>query len=535
MCRARINCVLVLLCESAAMHTAPPTARTPCPPRPWWATWQGAALVSLTLAVPLLWPIVPPLTDIYGHLARFAIITRIDTSPYLHRWFTIEWRLSGNLGVDILVALTGKVMGVVLATKLTLIATVIVTALGILLVAREAHGRIPPTAFFALPLVFAMPFQFGFLNFTLSVALAFMAIGVWMRLDRLERRTTRALLFVPVGIVLWVTHIAGWGLTGLAIFAIELVTARRRKAGFARVLWRAGMASLPLAAPIAIMLVQPNAPSTGIAQWFNWDLKLFYLKAVLRDQNMAFDIISTMLLYGLILCGLRGAGFRMEARLACAAGFVFVAFLLMPGTVMGSAFTDMRLLPCALALAILSLSPVTKIRRRLTAIAAAALLFLGIRLVVQTVSWVRIGALQTEQRAAIDHIPRGSRVAALVALPCETLWSSARMDHLALMAIVRRDAFVNGLWDIPSSQLSIHRPDAQGFVYAGSQALFPVGCRYDEAYSRARALATLPRGAFDYLWLVDTPKQDWPADARLRIIWSADRAVLYRILPTMPK
>ncbi len=489
----------------------------------------------MTLAMPLIWPTVPPLTDIYGHLARFAIISRIDTSPYLHRWFTIEWRLSGNLGMDILVPLAGRVIGVVLATKLTLIAATILTGAGMLLVAREAHGRIPATAFFALPLVFAMPFQFGFLNFTLSVAFAFTAIGMWMRLDRLDRRTTRALVFVPVGISLWITHIAGWGLTGLAVFAIEIVTARRRGASLPRALWRAGIASLPLTAPIAIMLVLPHAPTTGIAQWFNWDLKLFYIKAVLRDQNMAFDILSTMLMYGLILCGLRGAGFRMETRLALAAALVFVAFLLMPGTVMGSAFTDMRLLPCALALALLSLSPVTVTRRRLTAIAAVALVFLGVRLVVQTVSWIRIGALQTEQRAAIDHIPRGSRVAAFADLPCETLWSSARMDHLALMAIVRRDAFVNGLWDIASSELSIHRPDAEGFVYAGSQAIFPVGCRYDEAYSRARALATLPRAAFDYLWLVDTPRTEWPADAGLQIVWSADRAVLYRIVPTTLK
>ena len=47
------------------------------------------------------------------------------------------------------------------------------------------HGRIPPTAFFALPFIYGYPFLFGFVNFALSVALAFLAFGLWLRLGRL--------------------------------------------------------------------------------------------------------------------------------------------------------------------------------------------------------------------------------------------------------------------------------------------------------------------------------------------------------------
>ena len=55
------------------------------------------------------------------------------------------------------------------------------------------HGRVPPTAFFALPFIYGYPFLFGFVNFTLSVALAFLAFGLWLRLGRLERTSLREL------------------------------------------------------------------------------------------------------------------------------------------------------------------------------------------------------------------------------------------------------------------------------------------------------------------------------------------------------
>ncbi len=500
-------------------------------PKPWWATRRYIMLVSLLLAVPLLWPAIPPLTDIFGHLARYTIVARIGTSPYLHQWFATHWQLSGNLGVDLIAAAFGPAFGIVLVTKITMIAAAVLTGGGMLLVARAAHGRLPPTAPFALPLVFGMPFHYGFLNYSLSVALMFLAIALWLRLGlrpglRRDRGIVRAALFVPISLAIWITHLAGWGLLGLVLFAIELATARRDGAPY----WRAVIVCLPLAAPLALLLLQPGGSSTiGISHWFDGSLKLFFVLAVLRDQNAVFDIASAVLLYALVVFGLRGLGFRMEPRLACAAAAVFAAFLVLPGMIMGSALADMRVLPCALALAILSLSPTSMAQRNLNLLAIAALAFLGLRLAVQTIGWARTATLQQEQLAALDHIPRGSRVFVLVTLPCESAWSSHRMDHLGLMAIVRRDAFANGVWDMPSSQLTVHRPDATGFVYAGSQTLFPAGCRYDAQYDLPRALATMPRAAFDFVWLIDTSSTAWPNDRGLHRIWSGNRGALYRI------
>jgi hypothetical protein len=60
-----------------------------------------------------------------------------------------------------------------------------------------SHGKVPPTSLFALPLAYAFPFQFGFVNFTLGVALTFLAAALWLRLGTQGRTRLRAALFVP--------------------------------------------------------------------------------------------------------------------------------------------------------------------------------------------------------------------------------------------------------------------------------------------------------------------------------------------------
>ena len=81
----------------------------------------------------------------------------------------------------------------------------------------------PPTAFFALPFIYGYPFLFGFVNFALSVALAFLAFGLWLRLGRLERTRLRGWLFVPISLVVFFCHTYGWGLLGLMCFSADAV------------------------------------------------------------------------------------------------------------------------------------------------------------------------------------------------------------------------------------------------------------------------------------------------------------------------
>src|SRR4051794_7939156 len=147
--------------------------------RPWWQRRWFLALVVLATMVPLIYPAVPPLVDLPGHIGRYRVELDLGHSPWLQQYYGYHWAAIGNLGVDILVLGFGPLFGLELGVKLIVLAIPPMTAAGMLWAAREVHGRVPPTAFFALPFIYGLPFMFGFANFALSVAVAFLAFGLW--------------------------------------------------------------------------------------------------------------------------------------------------------------------------------------------------------------------------------------------------------------------------------------------------------------------------------------------------------------------
>ena len=162
-------------------------------PRQWWQErWFVAALILLA-AVPLLYPAIPPLVDLPGHMGRYRIELDLGRSLELQRYYGFQWELIGNLGVDLLVYPLAKLFGLEVAVKMIAMSIPPMTVAGLLWVAREVHNRLPPTALFALPFALGHPFLFGFVNFTLSIALALLAFGLWLRLAKLGRLRLRAI------------------------------------------------------------------------------------------------------------------------------------------------------------------------------------------------------------------------------------------------------------------------------------------------------------------------------------------------------
>ncbi|MGT2514299.1 hypothetical protein ACVOMT_08725 [Sphingomonas panni] len=133
------------------------------------------------------------MVDLPGHMGRYRVQQLWDTSqaPWFHDWYNFDWSLIGNLGVDLLVWLLEPLIGLEPAVKLIILSIPMLTAVGLLWIAREVHGRIPATALFALPIVYSFPFHFGFANFALSMALALNAFALWLRLGRQGRLVLR--------------------------------------------------------------------------------------------------------------------------------------------------------------------------------------------------------------------------------------------------------------------------------------------------------------------------------------------------------
>jgi hypothetical protein len=515
------------------MPPAPPPAEAP-PAASWWENrWLLLALV-LAAALPLLWPQTPPLVDLPGHIGRYRVQLGIDESPFLARYYSFDWALIGNLGVDLLIELLEPVFGLELGVKLIVLAIPPMTVLGFLAVAREIHGRIPPNAFFALPLAYGYPFQFGFANFALSTALAFLAFALWLRLGRSGRRRLRAAIFVPLSCFIWLCHTFGWGLLGLLAFAADSADQRdRHGATRLQAFFHGALHSLPLALPFVLMLAWRSGAVAGVtADWFNWDAKGRWLIGMLKERWVAWDKAGAVLLMALPVLALFRLGFKFRHAMALATIFLALLFVLLPRIVFGSAYADMRLVPFLVAVALLGIVPNGWVERRLSgAIAVAALLFFAARIAVTTWTFADLDRAWQGQLAALEHVPPGARVLVQASVPCSRAWRSNRMEHVGSFAIARRDAFTNDQWAMPGAQLiGVRYDEGAPFVVDPSQIMRHPRCRGYRETSLALTLRLLPEKAFDYVWFIDLPRPLWPADPRLVPVWHGNaRGILYRL------
>ena len=504
--------------------------------REWWNSRWVLLLAVLATATPLLWPTIPPLADVPGHMASYHVSVALAHSPVLQRFFTFQWQLVGNLGVDLAVVPVSALLGIELATKLVVMAIPVLTALGLLLIARQVHGRLPATALAALPLVYNYPFVFGFVNYSLSAALALLGLALWLHWPSDRRPVLRAIVFSAIAAIVWLSHAIGWVMLGAMCGAAELHSRRAVGVPWVRPLIGTVVACLGLLAPIVLIVLGPHADKSSVHGWLAWhDLARGAIEQ-LRDRWAAWDVVSLVVLLALVAATLTGIG---KLRFAPAALWPAIAllalFVLAPLELNGSMYVNTRIAPYALALGIVAIDTGALAVSRQAALAAGAVLFLAARLAGNTLSFGLYDASYTRELAAIDHLPRGAAVLTLTEMPCRkwfNKWEEPRLEHLAGMATVRRDAFTNVVWDIKGLHLMENRMPQAGW-FRSDPSEFVSSVDHCPFYGSPRTvLAGAPLGAFSHVWLIGVPASARPTDPRLRPVWSAGDSVLYRIAAT---
>lgn len=498
----------------------------------WWQKPTTVALLALLTLVPLLWPTVPPLVDLPGHMGRYRVQLDYANSAILRDFYNFKWALIGNLGVDLLIIPMSKIFGLELGTKLIVLATPAMMVAGLLWIAREVHGEVPPTAMFALPLAYGHPFLFGFVNFALSMSLALLAFALWLRLARLGKLKLRAVLFLFIGPVLWVTHTFGWGTLGVLAFSAELIRQRDKGESWLRALFWTGIHCLSLAPPLLLMVAWRSGQVGGqTADWFNWKRKGDYLIETLRDRYKLYDIASLFPLVLAVLYGLFSRHAETSRNLRASALFLIAVFIFLPRIVFGSAYADMRLTPYMMAIAVIA------VRMRPTAntkvmhgIAIVAAIFFVSRIASTTFSFAKASREADTALAALDHVPVGARLITFVGDTCAKRWPLSRLAHISGLAIVRKEAFSNDQWDMAGAQLlTIRKFDARGFRGDPSQVVTAERCRRDKWRPLGWSLMNFPRNAYDYVWLVQPPRFDPAGLKGLTLIWSGGPNALYRV------
>ncbi len=476
----------------------------------WLDRWPVIALICLAAIMPLLLVDFPPLVDLYGHLGRYAVQTELAQRPALQPFYSYDWKLIGNLGGDILVQMLYPVLGLETSVRVTVILTQLLGALGLLLVSREVHGRVTPLAVAAITLLYGYPFNYGFINYALSMALALLAYVVWLRLHRQERGVAAGLWLGVTGAGIWVAHTYGWAFLGLLVgstMLAEVFTARSHPLkAIARILgvcW-------PLLLPIIPMVIW-RAESSGAAM-SGWSMpyKLRWLFSPFRNKWAEADIASLAILAGLLYWARLSRSASYAGGIGIAALLCVAFFFILPTKVFGSAFADMRLLPYGLAVALVAVRFDQLASRQVRIVSAIALAFFVGRQAVTAASYIVQHQRIEAALPAIDHMPQGARVAFFVIKPCQIAWALPALDHLSGAALARRDAFVNDQWQQPGvNPLTVHYPAAEPFTRDPSHLVQGERCGHHSRPPLSEAFARLPRDAFTHVWIVSYEPVDW--------------------------
>jgi hypothetical protein len=504
----------------------------------WWQTRWFVAAMALIAIIPLLRPDIPPLVDLPGHMGRYRVQLSRDEYPWLSDWYNFNWQLIGNLGIDLLIIPLAKLFGLELSVKLLVMTIPALTVTGLLWISREVHGRIPPTALFALPLAYSYAFQFGFVNFAFSMALALNAFALWLRLARYRRYRLRAAIFVPLSCIIWVCHTFGWGVLGVLAFSAEMVRQHDARVDRGPVSWikawlRAGLGCVPLALPVVLMIVWRSGAHVGgqTGDWFNWRAKIGYMTMALRDRWITFDISGMAILLLILFRGFRDPSVEYSRNLALSALFLLAVYILLPRIVFGSAYADMRLAPFMLAIAVIAVRPKKGLSIRGSAtIAALGLAFVLVRIAAGTASFWMFAQDYDRELKALDHLPVGAKLVTFVGTQCGAPWTMTRLEHLPAIALERKAAYANDQWSMAGAQLLTTKyVRAQRFAHDPSEIVTSTQCPREWWRPINKAMARFPRSAFDYVWLIRPPAYDAKFNQGLVPVWRDGSSVLFRI------
>lgn len=491
------------------------------------ATWPprlGVVLLILATALPVLFLKTPPMVDVLGHIGRYTLQTGLAADPWLRQWYAFEWQVIGNLGADLLVQLLHPLLGVLGAARAIIALVPLLGASAIVLLSRQVHGRVTPFAVASLPLLYALPFSWGFLNFSLSMALALLAFTLWLRLGPGARRVA---VFAALSLALWLCHTFGWAFLGILCTGESLARRYRAVRSPLRTLLSAAADCGGLLAPLAPMLLwRSTASGAGVDGWFDWMQKGQWLVSIQRLDWQMVDLACAAILLALPFLAITSR-VRVDARIGLAAGFALAAFFLLPKQIFGSVFADMRLAPYAVLLALLALRDdgAAAFRRVLM---VGALAFLGLRLALTAHVYHDREREVERHLAALDAIPPHARVAMLVEVPCQTEWALPWFSHIGSLALTRKSIFVNDQWANASmNPLHVRLPQAGPFATDDKQLFFPERCGMRPTV--AQALKALPLRAFTHVWVVGPRPSSAPGSPSLSTVWRGRDSEVMRV------
>jgi len=320
------------------MDTAQTTPARPAPARP-ALRFLGAMIFAALLVTPIWTVTFPPLLDYPNHLARSFVLAHLhDPTFTFNQFYRADWGAYPYLGMDASMALLGRLFPVETAGRLFLSLCVLALPAAAWFFLRQVNPGEDATALWTLLAATNVFFLEGFLNFDLSIAVGFLALGLWLRWLA-KPSIARWVAAIVAFTVLYFAHLLGFGIAGL-IVAAYLAFDRRPIRDW---IWSGALALPGLGFYLRfsrVGLAINNVVFHGLGD------KLDSLGMILHGYTPTLDWISLASMGVWFLAAWwRNPEFRWNGRWLSIAAFLFALFWAIPWMWGEGSDLDIRVLP----------------------------------------------------------------------------------------------------------------------------------------------------------------------------------------------
>jgi hypothetical protein len=463
----------------------------------------------LTLAALLLVPIwitaFPPLLDYPNHLARAFVLAHLQDPHFsFAEFYRADWGAYPYLGMDASLAVLGRVFPIETAGRVYLSLCALALPAAAWFFLQQAQPGAEASFLWSLLIAYNVFFLEGFLNFDLSIAVGFLALGLWLRW--LAKPGTGVWIAALVAFTaLYFTHLLGFGIAGLIVAAYL---------GFSRKPIRDWMWSGALALPGLVFYSHSSRVglTAGKIIFHGWDDKLDSLGMILHGYWPLLDWISLgALAVWFFAAWWRNPEFRWDRKWIAVAAFLFALFWVIPWMWGEGSDLDIRVLPF-LSIAILATA---RVGRRGKWLAAIPLLLFAVRIASITQHFREAQPVLAGLARSFDAVPRGAQVLPIVEGDEDPI--ERPFTHFWAYGVIRRGWFSPYLMDAPGEtpMRIIHdsyTPD--GFW----------NLTYDEAPDWQQV-----QNDYDYVWAYDVPRFSAALAGIGERIYSSGALEVYRI------
>ncbi|HEX4636414.1 MAG TPA: hypothetical protein VH189_09555 [Rhizomicrobium sp.] len=399
---------------------------------------------TLMLATPLWTVWAPAMPDYPAHLASFALIeqgTFHHGMPGGNAFYHLQWSFVPNLASEILVPLLAQLTGVVAATKLFLTLALFLWIAGPGAVHRALYGRVGIAPLFGSFFAYNANFIWGFFNYYFASGLSFAIFAAWIATEN-RNNALRILGFALAVTILYFCHI--FAAASLLLMLIGFETAQFIRADnrdTALLLKRATrLVLLYVPALLAFVLLKPGSAGGSDVEFNLMDTLLDRFESLVEYSFDNSDYVVTLLLFGGLGLALVFRKARLHPAMWGTLGLLLVGAVGAPEWALGGWAVHLRLPAVfgAMLFAATEFRMKPPVRAGLAGLALAMIAYNAIRL---TQNWLGYDRQYREFQAALEEIPRGSRL--LTVLDGNAIGDRADQPywHMAEFAIPERGVF----------------------------------------------------------------------------------------------